>query len=49
MLEGLRRLRELGARRALVTSSANNLASIRLYESVGFGIADREQFYRAQL
>ena len=49
MIEGLRRLRDLGARRALVTSSADNLASIRLYESVGFGIAERESFYRAWL
>ncbi|MGO8948425.1 MAG: GNAT family N-acetyltransferase [Ktedonobacterales bacterium] len=49
MLEGLRRLRKLGAQRALVTSSAHNPASIRLYESVGFGIADRVQYYRAQL
>ena len=43
--EGLNRLRRLGARRALVISSADNPASLRLYESVGFQIVDAATFY----
>jgi mycothiol synthase len=49
MLEGLHRLRTLGARQALVSSSADNPASIRLYESVGFAVADRGRFYHGRL
>jgi GNAT superfamily N-acetyltransferase len=48
-LEGLHRLRKLGARQALVSSSADNPASIRLYESVGFAVADRGRFYLGPL
>jgi len=45
MLEGLRRLRALGAETALVVSWGANEAARRLYEAVGFQILDRERLY----
>jgi mycothiol synthase len=47
--EGLRRLRALGARRALVMSSAQNPAAVGLYQSAGFEVVDRGWYYRAQV
>jgi ribosomal protein S18 acetylase RimI-like enzyme len=49
MLEGLRRLRQRGARRALVMSSADNPASLALYRSVGFVEVNRTRFWRLDL
>ena len=45
MHEGLRRLRELGARTALVTAIHDNVAARSLYESVDFCTINRERLY----
>jgi GNAT superfamily N-acetyltransferase len=45
MYEGLRRLRELGARTALVLAVHDNEAARRLYESVGFKKVNAERLY----
>lgn len=45
MLEGLRRLRELGARSAAVTAIHDNRAAISLYESAGFEMVNTERLY----
>jgi GNAT superfamily N-acetyltransferase len=45
MLEGLRRLRDLGARTTAVTALSGNRAAARLYESVGFRTVNTERFY----
>ncbi len=47
LIEGLRRLRALGAGRAIVLTGANNASAIRLYESCGFVAHDYERYYRA--
>jgi mycothiol synthase len=49
MLEGLRRLQELGARTAAVTAIHDNEAAIRLYNSVGFRTVNRERFFCKKL
>jgi ribosomal protein S18 acetylase RimI-like enzyme len=49
MLEGLRRLKALGARTAIVYSVGDNTASIRLYESVGFRTITRNRYYSKRL
>jgi mycothiol synthase len=49
MLEGLRRLRALGARSALVTSLHDNEAASGLYGAVGFRTVDREYLYGKKL
>ena len=49
MLEGLRRLRALGARSALVSALHDNEAASGLYESVGFRTVDREYLYGKKL
>lgn len=49
MLEGLRRLRERGARSALVTAVHDNEAARSLYESVGFETVNREYLYGRKL
>jgi ribosomal protein S18 acetylase RimI-like enzyme len=49
MLEGLHRLQQRGARRALVMSSADNPASLALYRSVGFAEIDNTRFWRLDL
>lgn len=48
MLEGLRRLRKLGAEQALVTHVGGNEAA-RLYGSAGFRAANREHLYGRKL
>jgi ribosomal protein S18 acetylase RimI-like enzyme len=45
MLEGLRRLRDLGAETAIVYTSANNSPAVALYEAVGFRRYDEEHYY----
>jgi ribosomal protein S18 acetylase RimI-like enzyme len=45
MLEGLRRLRGLGAASAIVTSIMTNEASTRLYASAGFETVNTEVYY----
>jgi mycothiol synthase len=49
MLEGLRRLRALGASSVLVTSLHDNVAASGLYESVGFRTVNREYLYGKKL
>jgi mycothiol synthase len=49
MLEGLLRLRDLGARCAAVTALHDNDAAVRLYKSVGFGTVNRERLYCKKL
>jgi mycothiol synthase len=49
MREGLQRLRRRGARRALVTSSVDNPASLGLYRSVGFVEVGRSRCWRRDL
>lgn len=49
MLEGLRRLRTLGAETALVTHVGGNEAAARLYGSAGFEVVDREYLYGRKL
>jgi ribosomal protein S18 acetylase RimI-like enzyme len=46
MLEGLRRLQQLGAKTAYVTAVGGNEAAGRLYESVGFTTYTIERFYK---
>jgi len=45
MIEGLRRLRALGAEGALVTYVGGNEAATRLHEPAGFGSVDRDDLY----
>ncbi len=45
MYEGMRRLKALGAETAIVISVGSNVASRRLYASVGFEIIDSEYLY----
>jgi mycothiol synthase len=49
MLEGLNRLRELGARTAFVTAIHDNETAAGLYESVGFKTVNRERLYGTKL
>ncbi len=49
MMEGLRRLRALGAEDALVTRVGGNEAAARLYESAGFEPVDQEHLYGRKL
>ncbi|MCH7579859.1 MAG: hypothetical protein IIB22_06400 [Chloroflexi bacterium] len=49
MLEGLRRLRELGARQAIVYTSTDNLSAQKLYESCGFSVVGRDWNYTKRL
>ena len=41
MLEGLRRLLQMGMRAAIVSAEEDNTAAINLYETVGFQVVDR--------
>lgn len=48
LVEGLRRLRALGAERAIVLTNVDNTPAVRLYESVGFVPHDHERYYADQ-
>jgi len=45
IIEGLRRLRDLGMRRARIYTAGFNHQAIRLYQSCGFELRDRERSY----
>ena len=47
--DGLRRMRARGMHTAIVLTASFNEAAIRLYESVGFGMVNREYFYTKTL
>ncbi len=49
MLEGLQRLRKLGATRALVATGRRNQAANALYESLGFRSTDRKWYWKKTL
>lgn len=46
LIEGLRRLRALGAEWAIVLTPSDNTPALRLYESAGFQRYDDERYYR---
>ncbi|HEV7129974.1 MAG TPA: GNAT family N-acetyltransferase [Ktedonobacterales bacterium] len=47
--EGMRRLQRLGARAVYVNSRGEDVAASRLYESVGFGLFDRNHAWKKSL
>jgi ribosomal protein S18 acetylase RimI-like enzyme len=49
MLEGLKRLHELGARTVAITAVHDNEAAIYLYESLGFETVIKERLYGKKL
>lgn len=49
MMEGLQRLRNLGATHALVATSRHNQAANALYESLGFRSTDRKWYWKKTL
>lgn len=49
MFAGQRRLRNLGARTAIVLTSGDNAPAIALYESAGFRLMDRDLLYERPL
>lgn len=49
MREGLRRLQQLGATRALVATSRRNQAANALYESLGFRATERKWYWKKTL
>jgi ribosomal protein S18 acetylase RimI-like enzyme len=49
LVEGFRRLRERGARIAIVCTNADNVAAVPLYESVGFRVVRRNVKYVKRL
>jgi len=49
MTEALRRLKERGMERAIVCTTAQNTAGIRLYDAVGFRITNRFGLYEKKL
>ena len=49
MLETLRRLRENGMRQAIVETAADNTPAIKLYESIGFRVANRLMTYQKNI
>ena len=49
MTEALYRLQARGMQRAIVSTKADNIAGIKLYEAVGFRIANRLGTYEKKL
>jgi ribosomal protein S18 acetylase RimI-like enzyme len=49
MREALQRLQAAGMQHAVLCTGADNLAAIRLYESVGFKVVDRIGFFKKQI